>query len=282
MKRQLLWMAVVIGIGLLMLPSNATAKASWFHVDDAEDYTLRLEPRVWLSNESTLDGSFEFETDLGLQAVAGLDASLNKEKRFNPFVELQFSERHKLRGAYLKIAQGATLTGNNFSIVEGGTPIDQSRVETASAMGNIELTMFEIGYQYDLFQGSWGYIGPLIDIATVDFDLLGAATYDSTGDGVIDQDDREQIDGVAPLPQLGIGFRWYPIQQRIALRGEVKGITIGSRGTFLQAFGGIEFQASQHFGINGGYQYLRLDVDIDAVNASFENHGPFLGAVLRF
>ena len=282
MRKQSIRMAMAIGIALLMLPSYAMAKVSWFHVDDAEDYTLRLEPRVWLANESTLDGSFEFETDLGLQAVAGLDAPLNKEKRFNPFVELQFGKRHKLRGAYLKIEQATTLAGSDFSIVQGATPIDQTLVVGASATGSVELTMFEVGYQYDLFQGSWGYLGPLIDVALADFDSLGAAAYDSTGDGILDQDDREQVDGVVPLPQIGIGFRWYPIQQRLALRGEVKGITIGSRGTFVQAFGGIEFQLSQHFGINGGYQYLRLDVDIDEVDASFENHGPFLGAVLRF
>lgn len=281
---------MAIGIALLILPSNAMAKASligmylvhWFHVEDAEDYTLRLEPRVWLASESTLDGSFGFETDLGLQAVAGMDTTLNKENRFNPFVELQFGKRHKLRGAYLRIEQGRTLTGGNFSIVQDGNPINQTLVVDASATGSIKLNMFEVGYQYDLLEGSRGYLGPLIDVAIADFDLLGAATYDSTGDGILDQNDRAQIDGLAPVPQIGLGFRWYPIPQRMAFRGEAKGITIGSRGTFFQAFGGVEFQVSQHFGINGGYQYFRLDIDIKEIDTSFENHGPFLGAVLRF
>ena len=91
----------------------------------------------------------------------------------------------------------------------------------------------------------------------------------------------EEEEGTVPLPQIGVGGRVYPTQ-RVAVRAEAKGITIGSRGTFIQAFGGLEFQASQHLGISGGYQYLSLDIDIDAVDTTFKNHGPYVGAVLRF
>ena len=75
-------LSVAIGMVLFTLPSIAMGETRWFHVDDPENYTLRLEPRVWFATESTFDGSFDFDTGIGPQAVAGIDTSLNPLNRF--------------------------------------------------------------------------------------------------------------------------------------------------------------------------------------------------------
>ncbi|MFQ5478572.1 MAG: hypothetical protein ACE5E4_08150 [Candidatus Binatia bacterium] len=274
------WLALGLASMLLPAPMAVMAQGAPFQVDDPETYVIRVEPRAWFVNDSSLDGTFPFDV-IGSPAVAGLDASFDDETRLNPFIELQLGGRHKLRGAFLELGQVATLAGDAFDISVNGVPIDQALVPLSEAVGSVDLTIYELGYQYDLFEGDWGFIGALIDVAVVDYDLTATASYDSTGDGAVDQQSTKSADGTIAIPQVGVAFRVYP-SRRVALRAEAKGLTIGPRGTFIQGFGGFELQLSQQLGIGGGYQFLRLDIDVSDVDLTYQDHGPYAGTVIRF
>ena len=147
--------------------------------------------------------------------------------------------------------------------------------------GTIQFDVYAIGYQYDLFQMYGGYVGPLIEIAIVDYELTSTLQLDFNGDGIADQIEREESKGIIPFPFVGIAWQLYP-HPRIAVFGEVKGMSIDDYGSSIQALGGLEFQIQQHVALEVGYRYLFVEPDFKKIDFTYQSYGLFLGTVIRY
>ncbi len=285
--------------GLLLGMGCLLTQAQGLDLSNSEGYTFRIEPRVWFGLGSEMDGDYE---DSANNAEVSLDHDFDDEVRVNPFIEFQFHDRHKIRFSYFRVDESDAVTGADVDVDINGIPAPQPA--GSRAKGSVDLDVFELGYQYDVFEDSWGFVGALLDVAIVSYEIEGVATYETNGGGNggggngaeafansgrhgLQQNGgvfvraSEDEDGVVPIPQIGINARVY-LHERIALCAEVKGMTVGSAGSLFQVFGGPELQINDSFAVSAGYRYLRFDVDAGDFNVEFEDHGPYVGAVIRF
>ena len=84
-----------------------------------------------------------------------------------------------------------------------------------------------------------------------------------------------------PLPELGLRLEIYPFA-RLAIFGEAKGFTIGSKATEWDAGGGVKLFLNRHFYVQGSYRAIDYDVDWFDVVIDTRFQGPFVGGGLRF
>jgi len=266
---------------IFAVPNVSTAgHKTFFNLEgDPEDYTIRIQPRVWFANNNALDVEYEDKLPGGTKVVLNWDAGLDSQIRAVPFIEFKFWKRHKIRAEFLSIDQDEEIKAGDVTVTIGGTTLPPISIPNTTAFGEIKLTAFQIGYQYDLFQVLGGYISPFIDIAITEYDLKTTVTYDSDGNGTPDRTDSASDDDIYPIPLPGLAWRVYP-HRRIAFFGEVKGMGIGEKDFFVQGLAGLEFQINQHLAFEAGFRYLYLALDIiNDVELSYEDSGAFVGTV---
>lgn len=274
LKSAAVGLVAALGLAWGALVQCPAAQAGFFDVTDAEQFMFRIEPRVWFSESSDIDGSFRDGN-----TTYSISEDLGSEVRFSPYIEFQFAQKNKIRGSYFRISKGETVTGNDLAVFTGGVPVAQPANAFASA--DLDLDVFEVGYQYDLLEGKWGFVAPFIEVAAVNYDVRARALYDSNFDGRIDTLDDTSESGTAPIPQLGLAARVY-LHPRIALAGEIKGMSVGYYGSLLQFFIGPEVSIAQNLAINAGWRYLNVTADVGDADVEYTDHGPYVGVVVRF
>lgn len=280
-------MKKAFGLCLLLALVGAPVAFGQWDISHPESYNVRIEPRVWFSTDVDVDVDFDGRVN-NRKVDVSADSDFDKETRFAPFFEIQPWEGHRFRFGFFSIDQDENMKVRDVKVRVDGQRVDQSNAAALAALGvgakaRLDADIFELGYQYALWSGDWGFVGPLIDIAIVSYDVEARATYSEDGQAIaasiktLKADDSRTV----PIPQIGLGMRVYP-HERVAVCAEVKGMTVGDKGTLFQAAGGLEVSLNQNFAISGGYRYLRLDVDVSDVEVTYADHGPYVGAVVRF
>lgn len=138
-----------------------------------------------------------------------------------------------------------------------------------------EINHFFAGYQYDFVSRRQGHVGVMVGVGYFD----GKATVSSQRFG------SSAEDGSAPLPLAGIEFRGFPIPGKNALNinGEVKGMSLGSYGRYIESDMNLGFGLGRHFTLQVGANLVDLDVHKKDLSEGFKLRfiGPTVSIQLR-
>jgi len=173
----------------------------------------------------------------------------------------------KLRGSYLKVDYGADVDlstnidyGNNF--YARTTPLSSS-LNGHYYGGELE---------YDIFKGSWGYLGATGGVRVLDVDTVVGSPV--TG--------ARNVDTVRSiLPALGGTLRMY-LGKRISVQGDFAGFSSGDRGKVWDAGASGHLHVSDHLSAVGGYRYISHTGHEDDIRIKLEMEGWQFGGEMSF
>jgi hypothetical protein len=117
----------------------------------------------------------------------------------------------------------------------------------------INVNYFSGGYQYDFVSNKRGHFGLTASLAYLDAEaLVTSQTLSSTG----------TLERKVPLPLIGGEFRFFPIPGRniLNVNGEVKGLPLGSYGSYFQVNGNVGVAVTRFVRVQGGFNLIDTDV----------------------
>lgn len=151
----------------------------------------------------------------------------------------------------------------------GETYVLQEDVESRA-----EMTYVFGGYQFDFVSRSRGHLGVLAGVGYVD--ATGEVTAVARG---ITGREQESF----PLPLVGIGGRGWIVPGRVSVSGEIKGMSLGRYGRFIQGRvdGGLTFGPVT---VLGGWQVLDADIHEEGGESGIRPRisGPVVGLQARW
>jgi hypothetical protein len=99
--------------------------------------------------------------------------------------------------------------------------------------------------------------------------LRSDAVGPSVGEAEVDRD--------IVFPLVGFIGRYRPgAQSQFTIRGEIRGMTFGSYGSYLDVAGSVAFNLSPHIAIEAGYRVLDGDGHHKTRGADVNFHGPLI------
>jgi hypothetical protein len=216
-------------ITLLLMAQSSIAQESPGKVDG---YEVSVS---WLAfapsgNVQTNSNRVQFGSDLGIdgtQSQIGLWFLMKPWHRnglFAEFIPYRFD--------------GEQTTARSFRF--GGVTYPTNRSVTAKAT----LNYVSAGYQRDIVNRPRIEGRLLAGVAY--FGLRSSASSPSAGTAEVNRD--------VPFPLVGFLARYSPEDSQWSLRGDIRGMTFGSYGSYIDVSGALGFNLSQHFSIEAGYR----------------------------
>jgi len=159
------------------------------------------------------------------------------------------------------LTQKATFGGKSFA---AGTAVNST----------LKDTMYDIGYTYyfvnmdDLPSRLQLGVEFTVKINQVKGTISGAGQSASSS-------------ATAPIPTIGLRGR-VALADFVGLVGRVGYLKVGSKGSYLDADGQLEFSPLPMFGIYAGYHYIKLKVDTTSSYTDLRFSGPYVGGLARF
>jgi opacity protein-like surface antigen len=242
-----------------------------------EDYTLKVNARAWFQKmdadlKDTSSGGRSDTVDFA--KTLGLDDS-NTEPNID--ITWRFAEKHRLRFGYWSYGSSATKT-----VSQSVTFDNKTYAASASLSSKLDLDTYDIAYEYDFIRDKQFMLSLIVDIKVFSLDvaLSGVATDLSTN---ISQTQSYSESATAGLPLLGLGAKFAPVKELpLALSLDAAGMTIGSKGNYIDAEFAIEYDFTKNIGLEAGYKYENLKVDASDLEAKLGFNGPFAGIVVKF
>ncbi len=196
----------------------------------------------------------------------GLDEQQNA---FEGRVGLTLLGRHKFRIGYLPLSFDGDRTVTR-DIIFGGTTFTAT---VDRVLTDLDVKILQAGYEFDFLKTPVGYLGVLFEIHYFDVQAH-LRTVTSAKD--------ERVDFKLPLPAVGLAFRAYPITQILSVGAEVVGVTIGSRGHYLDGEASVTLSPWPFVEITGGYRVINLHGEEGDDSFDLLLHGPFASLTVRF
>jgi len=231
------------GAALIALSMAGAASAQdSSNLPPAEKYGLRLQYREF---RPSLTGQVQKgTTDKDGTVVDVMDALGIADKRtFDVRGAVQFKKGWKLRGSYTPLDyKGDTEVNSSFTY--GETRFARfDRVVTT-----VKGAYYSADLEWDFLKGPRGFLGAVVGAKLFDVD---AALVD------VSVNSRELDTLTTPIPVIGLATRLYA--GRFSVEGELAGLSVGSRGSALEAEGSVRVHVSDRLAAMGGYRYLSLD-----------------------
>ena len=231
--------ALVLVIAAIGVPALAQGRSG----EDLESFRVELTAGAWFLRPSGTVTSRGFTVDL----ESDLGIADNKGQFLGKLV-FKPARKHRL------VLEGTPyrLAGDNVLAREirfgGSTYRVQDRITS-----NVEITYFFGGSQYDFVHRPRGHAGLLAGVGYMDASAaaqlvaLGAAATASAR---------------VPYPLVGGEFRVFPIRAShlLSLEGEVKGMSFGDYGRYLDASFQAGLGLGRHLSLLAGYRVLDADV----------------------
>lgn len=229
---------------LLLLAVPATAAAQDDLLPPAEQYGLRLEYREF---RPALTGLIQ----KGSGGVAGTLIDLNDDlgitdrRTFEARGAIQIRPGHKLRVSYTRLDYDAEVLEARKTFT-----FDDTRFERFSrVLTTMKGAFYTAEYEWDFLKGPRGYLGVLLGAKAVDLDWV-----------IVSPPALRETDTLrSPVPSLGAAARLYA--GRLSIEGELSGLTIGERGTVVEAQTSARLHVSDRLAVEGGYRLLKLKAE---------------------
>lgn len=262
-------------LGAAVVPSTALAqyRPGFSEAAIGEDYHLEAayswwdaEPSLIVSSESLgiLGDDINLVQDLGIERhrLAKFDVVLRPGKkhrfRFQRLPIVYENDGHQVTREFVFNGQRYTL----------GLPV----------VTKVDFTTYRVGYEYDFFYTSRGFIGALVDVKYTNVDVNLSSPI---GD--------EFVSAVAPIPTVGVVGRGYPVPN-LAITGELAFFrmpdnlkeTLEGEGSYTDFDLNGTWNFNKNFGAQMGYRRTNVfyNVDLDAGELKFS--GFYFGGVVRY
>jgi hypothetical protein len=257
-----LWSSAALAVALALAPTPAAA----FH-----EATVHLEGGGWFpkldvearSSGFGIAGNLLTESDLGLD---------DPDVVLIGGVTFRIAQRHTLRiDGFGFSVDGGRETGETFTF-DGRTYPVSTRITSEA-----DVVFAGADYGFDLVHTEQVALGLTLGVRFVSAEAkIAAPALNQEGKGEF------QI----ALPAVGIGAVLHPIPvpllKSLALTARLTGGTIGDRGSFIDADGGIEWLPIPVLAIRVGYRYFYGKGENDGDEAKVELTGPYASLTLAF
>ncbi len=143
-----------------------------------------------------------------------------------------------------------------------------------------KLNIYEINLGYDLIK-SYPFtltVGPGTRIFDLEATVRGSATEPGSG---ITEVREETVDGIAPLPGLGLAAR-LDLTPHIYLKGTGRGIYAGNYGNFFDVSAEAGYDLGKNLGVFAGYRWMHAEADVNDVEFDVNVKGLYAGLEVRF
>jgi hypothetical protein len=225
-----------------------------------EQYKLRVEYLEWRPDLSAEIQAGSFGTRLDLKEDLGID----DDRTFELHGVVQFAPGFKIRGGMTPLDYASDRQIQRSFVFNGQIyPVD-TRV-----VSKLEGKLYNAEIEFDFVKSQGGHFGV----------LLGGEMFD--GDASISAPEiglDESEDLSTPVPYLGVTGRVYA--GKLSFEGELKGLTIGSRGHFYELRGMARFHVSERIAVGGGYRYFKTQGEDEPDFVRFKQGGFTFGAEL--
>lgn len=266
-----LWVA----LAALSLAPAGTASAGFWDAFGNVDYEGH---RTWflqisggatlqkLSGDTRLGGSGDTKLDFDDTLDIGDDRSYWTRIDFQPFL------RHHLRFTYTPLrfkgsrdldpGEGISINGQGFNL--------------GTVKSDFKLDTYDFAYRWDaMFIGERVTLSPILGVSLLD----GSGEVKHETNGSVDVDESESF--FVPIPTVGLRLEGFPLRQ-LGFFGEAKGMTIGKKGTALDAEGGVELFLTHNVSFQARYRYTAYEVKISDIDFDADLTGPYIGMAFRF
>jgi len=246
----LVFQAFFFVIGLLLTAQSSIAQAYPGKVDTYEVSASWL-PFTPSGNVQTNSNSVQFGPDLGIdgtQSQVGFWFLIKPWQRSGLFAEFI---------PYRFDGEQTTTRSLRF----GGVTYPSNQSITAKAT----LNYVSAGYLRDIVNRA-RFEGRLL-AGVAYFGLRARASSPSVGSAEVNRD--------VPFPLVGFLARYSPVEDsQWSLRGDIRGMTFGSYGSYIDVSGAFVFNLSQHISIEAGYRTVDGAGHLGTRGADLNFRGP--------
>jgi opacity protein-like surface antigen len=247
---------VPFAAAMLAVPALAQTGSAYTRQQRGMSETFRLDVGGFFQKFATSvrvgDGLGNPGTNVSFESLLGApDSQTNVFAdgywRWGPRASLQFAYRHANRSSSRVVSTDVQFGDQTY---QAGGKVDTS----------IRLDVGELYYAYALVNNGDAEFALMLGVSAfsnkVSFDASGSIA--GPGGAVTVQSDSRNL--LAPVPAVGAYFR-YALYPKFFAWGKVKGLTAtisGRHGSLLTWGAGLDLYFTQHVGIGGGYEYVKL------------------------
>jgi hypothetical protein len=218
------------------------AQAQEPNLPPQEKYGLRLQYREFRP-KLTGDASKASGDTEGSTVDVTNDLGFADKRTFDLRATVQFKRGWKLRGSFTPFDYNGDVEATR-SFDYGNTHYGRFDHVVSSLKGRY----YSADLEWDVVKGRYGYLGA----------VAGAKLFDVDAALVNASINSREVDTItAPIPVIGLATRVYA--SRVSFEGEIAGLSVGSRGSMLEAEGSVRIHLSDRMAIMGGYRHLSLD-----------------------
>jgi hypothetical protein len=240
---------------------------------DPEAYKLRVDGQFWYANPSPTVSGSSAQLPISFDKTFGF----TDYSTFNADVDWHFKRKH-----HLFLAVSPNQITRSHVLQQTITFRDKTFLAGSSATGELRNFAFAPGYRYDIIHRPSGHLGILFQINLLDIKATITGTVLQAGQITITSASGSIF---VPLPVGGPDIRYYFLNKRLFVNGNVKGMYFFGYGSFVSTAGKVGFNFGRHLSVIGGYQlgsHLAIHGTSSRIDVRQTQKGPTAGLEFNF
>jgi hypothetical protein len=240
---------------------------------DPEAYKLRVDGQFWYANPTATVSGSSAQVPISFDKTFGF----TDYSTFNGDVDWHFKRKH-----HLFLAVSPNQTTRTAILQQNITFRDKTFLAGSSATGELRNYAFAPGYRYDIIHRPSGHLGILVQIDLLDIKASITGTVLQPGQATVATASGSIF---VPLPVAGPDVRYYFLNKRLFVDGNVKGMYFFGYGNFVSTAGKVGFNFGRHVSAIGGYQlgsHLAIHGTSSRLDVRQTQKGPTAGLEFNF
>jgi hypothetical protein len=240
---------------------------------DPEAYKLRIDGEFWYANPTATVSGSSAQVPISFDKTFGF----TDYSTFNANVDWHFKRKH-----HLFFAVSPNQTTRSEVLQQTITFRDKTFLAGTSATGELRNYAFAPGYRYDIIHRPSGHLGILLQINLLDIKATITGTVLQLGQVAVASASGSIF---VPLPVGGPDIRYYFLNKRLFVDGNVKGMYFFGYGNFVSTAGKVGFNFGHHVSAVGGYtlgSHLAIHGTSSRLDVRQTQKGPTAGLEFNF
>ncbi len=240
---------------------------------DPEAYKLRMDGQFWYANPTATISGSSAQVPISFDKTFGF----TDYSTFNANVDWHFKRKH-----HLFLAVSPNQITRTHVLQQAITFKDKTFLAGSSATGELRNYAFAPGYRYDIIHRPSGHLGILFQINLLDIKATITSVGIQPGQTTVTSASGSLF---VPLPVGGPDVRYYFLNKRLFVDGNVKGMYFFGYGNFVSTAGKVGFNFGRHVSAVGGYQlgsHLAIHGTSSRLDIRQTQRGPTAGLEFNF
>ena len=240
---------------------------------DPEAYKLRVDGQFWYANPTATISGSSAQVPISFDKTFGF----NEYSTFVANVDWHFKRKH-----HLFFAVSPNQTTRTAVLQQTITYKDKTFVAGSSVTGELRNYAFAPGYRYDIIHRPSGHLGILFQINLLDIKATITSVGIQPGQTTVTSASGSLF---VPLPVGGPDVRYYFLNKRLFVDGNVKGMYFFGYGNFVSTAGKVGFNFGRRVSAVGGYQlgsHLEIHGTTSRLDVRQTQKGPTAGLEFNF